>query len=63
MGQAQRRKHLGLYPVQIKPKKPTRVKFDPMDDMSEISILALVMSGLLSHRRKYTPYLREDDFA
>lgn len=60
MGQAQRRKQLGLYPT-IKQQKPT-VKFDPMDDMSEISIFHVMLCGLMS-RRKYIPHsLREDDF-
>lgn len=63
MGQAQRRKKLGIYPtVAIKPRKPARVKVDLMDDMSEIGILAVVLASLAS-RRKNTRYLREDDFA
>jgi len=61
MGQAQRRKHLGLYPVVQKPKHP-KFKFDLMDDMSEIGIVAIVLASLMS-RRQNTRYLREDDFA
>jgi len=46
MGQAKRRKELGLMPEHtIKPRKPKRVRFNPMYGMEGMGgILALMMS-------------------
>lgn len=59
MGQAQRRKQLGSYPtVEIKPRKPVRIRYDIDSSLMRQAFMAIALSNLAVSKHRLPGFIR-----